>query len=200
MSQKPEIRSLNIETVLVSGLRFLVSALAVVATSACGFHPLYGEINGGPGAQARFETVYVPPIDLENYGYNVGYNVRNDLLDVMHAKSRVEGALYDLQIVLADRNEGIGIQNETIGNVKEVEITRYNYTLTASYQLVDRKTRQVLTKGTASSLSAYDVVTSPYATQVAQQDAEARTAQDIARQLQLRLAVYFAQHPVAAAK
>ena len=193
MIQKSEIgnRKSEPQNLLISGFRFLISALVVSTTGACGFHPLYGEINGHPGAQAAFYTVYVPPIELES----VGYDLRNDLLDGLQAKSRPEGALYDLQLSLAEHNEGIGIQNETIGVVKEVEITRYNYTLTASYQLVDRKTHQVLTKGTTSSLSAYDVVASPYSTLVAQHDAQARTAQDIARQLQLRLAVYFSQNP-----
>ena len=169
--------------------------LLPAATSACGFHPLYGEMDGRPGAQAVFAAVYVPPIELEN----AGYEVRNDLLDLLHATSQPQGALYDLQVNLADHSEGVGIQSETIGNVKEVEITRYNYTLSAAYSVVDRKTRQVVTKGTANSLSAYDVVASPYATLVAQQDAQARTAQDIARQIQMRLAVFFAQ-PAAASK
>ena len=64
----------------------------------------------------------------------------------------------------------------------------------AEYQLVDRKTRKLLTKGTESSLSAYNVVASPYATLMAEQTAQANTAQDIAQHLRIRLGVYFVQH------
>jgi LPS-assembly lipoprotein len=185
--QKPESRG-----ILTSGFRLLAAALAVIATSACGFHPLYGEIGGKPGSQARFANVYVPPIQLET----AGYELRNDLLDLMQAKDTPQGALYDLKVELRDRNQAIAIQNETAPNgVKEVELTRFNYTLIADYQLIDRKTQKVLTRGTESSLSSYDVVPSPYSTLVAQKDAQTKTADDIAHQLQLRLAVYFVQNP-----
>jgi LPS-assembly lipoprotein len=172
--------------------RFALVAVccAALTLSACGFRPLYGKIGNGPGAQAVFSSVYVAPIELEN----AGYELRNDLLDEFRGKAEPAGALYDLRIVARDRNAAIAIQNEQVGNLKEVEITRYNYTLTANYELVDRKTQKVLTKGIESSLSAYDVVANPYATQVAKEDAQARTAQDIAQQLRIRIAVYLAQH------
>jgi len=170
------------------GVRLLLlpAALALVG---CGFHPLYGEMNGKPGAASNFPLVYVPPIELEN----AGYELRNDLLDLTQAKSQPAGALYDFRIIARDRNQDIAVQNTQVGPVKEVEITRYNYTLIVNYQLVDRKTQKVLAKGSESSLSAYDVVNNPYATLSAQQDAQARTAQDIAEKLRLRLALYFAQ-------
>lgn len=176
------------------GAPSVLPSIAVALTLVgCGFHPLYGEINGAPGAQAMFNTVYVPPIDLENGANNVGYEVRNYLLDLMQAKSRTEGALYDLKINLRDRNQPIAIQNQTVGALKEVQITRYNYTLIADYQLIERKNQKVLTKGTESSLSAYDVVASPYATLAAQTSAQANTAQEIAQELRLRLGIFFAQ-------
>ena len=164
-------------------------ACAAIFLAACGFHPLYGQVSGRPGVAANFSTVYIPPIELES----AGYELRNDLLDGMQAKSRPEGALYDLKINLRDRNQPIAIQNQTVGALKEVEITRYNYTLIADYQLVERKTQKVLTRGTESSLSAYDVVASPYATVVAQKAAQANTAQDIAQDLRLRLGIFFTQ-------
>lgn len=162
---------------------------AAVVLTACSFRPLYGEINGKPGARAIFNTVYVPPIELER----AGYELRNNLLDALQARTNPQGASYDLNVVLTDRQEPIAIQNETVQGVKEVEITRYNYTLIAAYSLIDRKTQKLLARGSATSLSAYDVVASPYATLVAKQDGQAKAAQDIARQIQTRLAVYFAQ-------
>jgi LPS-assembly lipoprotein len=170
----------------------VLTGVAALAVAGCGFRPLYGEIGNQPGSQARFASVYVPPIELED----AGYQLRNDLLDILQAKGTPQDALYDLKVDLRDRNQAIAIQNETVNTIKEVEITRYNYTLIADYQLIDRKTQKVVTKGMESSLSAYDVVPSPYATLVAQQDAQAKTALDIAHQLQLRLAIFFAQSPL----
>jgi LPS-assembly lipoprotein len=167
----------------------ILFAGAAAVLAGCGFHPLYGHMDNGPGVAANFSTVYIPPIELEG----AGYELRNDLLDGMQSKSLPQGALYDLRINLRDRNQPIAIQNQTVGALKEVEITRYNYTLIADYQLIERKTQKVLTKGTESSLSAYDVVASPYATEAAQKAAQANTAQDIAQELRLRLGIFFAQ-------
>lgn len=205
MNQKPEIRIQKSESrsILISGFRLLISALVVTTASACGFRPLYGTMGSNPGAQVMFSSIYVPPIELET----AGYELRNDLADLMQAKVRPDaGTRYELQVTLTDRRQPIAIQNvevplnpqttcSTAGVkcLKEVDITRYNYTLTAKYQLVDRKTQKVLTNGTESSLSAYDVMASPYATLVAQQDVQARTAQDIAEHLRIRLGIYFAQ-------
>lgn len=185
------------------GASFWVCCGCALLLAGCGLRPLYGELGGEPGAQARFAFVYIPPIDFEG----AGYELRNDLLDVMQAKDRPQGALYDLHVNLRDSNQPIAIQSETVNTVKEVEITRYNYTLIADYELVDRKTQKIVSKGRETSISAYDVVPSsyktagaPYATLVAQKDAQAHTADDIAHLLQLRLAVFFVQNANAAAK
>jgi LPS-assembly lipoprotein len=48
-----------------------------------------------------------------------------------------------------------------------------------------------VTKGTESTVSGYDVVASPYATLVAQQDAQKLGARDIADRIRIDLGVYF---------
>jgi LPS-assembly lipoprotein len=172
-------------------IAFAAFGAAALLLAACGFHPLYGTMSNGKSAGTTFAAIYVPPIELER----AGYELRNDLLDDLQARSTPAGADYDLTIALRDRNQSIAITNNQVGNLKEVEITRWNYTLIANYELVDRKTRKVLSKGQVTSLSGYDVVQSPYATEVALRNAQASTAEDVSQQLRLRLAVYFNQHP-----
>src|SRR5256885_11742693 len=94
-NEKPSPR-----TILFSGLRFLISALVVSTSGACGFHPLYGKLGNGPGVQAVFSSVYVAPIELER----AGYELRNDLIDALQAKAEPAGALYDLRITARDRS------------------------------------------------------------------------------------------------
>jgi LPS-assembly lipoprotein len=72
----------------------------------------------------------------------------------------------------------------------DATISRYNDTLTVSYTLSDAKGAEV-THGTQSSLSAYNVVASPYSTLSAQQDADMRAAQDIAERIRIDLAAFF---------
>ena len=75
----------------------------------------------------------------------------------------------------------------------DATITRYNNTLEARYTLSDAR-GNVLTTGSQTELSAYNVVVSPYATLVAEQDASKRAAQDMAERIHLDLGVWFRQH------
>ncbi|MBI3676345.1 MAG: hypothetical protein HY243_06975 [Proteobacteria bacterium] len=165
----------------------LLAGLAL-ALSACGFRPLYGRFGADPGAQQIFASVYVEPIDLER----VGYDLRNSMIDLLEARATPESATYRLQIALQEKREGAALQNQVVGGLNETTITRYNYTLTANYTLTDAK-GTLVTKGVESTLSAYDVVSSPYATLIAQQDAQKRAADDIAYRLRTDLGVFFAQ-------
>ena len=63
----------------------------------------------------------------------------------------------------------------------------------AHYTLSDAQ-GNVLTTGSQSELSAYNVVTSPYATLAAEQDSSKRAAQDVAERIHLDLGVWFRQH------
>ena len=49
-------------------------------------------------------------------------------------------------------------------------------------------------KGTETTVSGYDVVASPYATLVAQQDAQKFGAREIADRIRIDLGVYFAKN------
>jgi LPS-assembly lipoprotein len=169
-------------------IRLVLAASLGLALSACGFRPLYGRLGADPGAQQIFASVYVEPIDLER----VGYELRNSMIDILEARATPQAATYRLQIVLQERQDGAAVQNQVVSGLNETTITRYNYTLIANYALTDAK-GAVVTKGVESTLSAYNVVSSPYATLIAQQDAQKRAADDIAYRLRTDLGVFFAQ-------
>jgi LPS-assembly lipoprotein len=156
--------------------------------SACGFRPLYGQFGANPGAQAIFASIYVEPIEAEG----VGYELRSSLMDLLESSGNAGGARYRLQVDLKESHVGSNIQNEVVGGLQETTTTRYNYTLTAKYQLTDAK-GTVVTKGEESTLTSYNVVNSAYATLAARQDARKRAADDVADHLRMALGVYFAQ-------
>jgi LPS-assembly lipoprotein len=157
-------------------LRFTVFSLALIL-AACGFHPLYGRGGASPALMA---SIYVDPIPERT-----GYELRNSLMDLFD--SGASGSKrYRLKIKLSEDRRGIALQNDAT-------ITRYNYLLDADYQLVD-STGAVVTSGHQSTLTAYNVVASPYATLAARQDAQKRAAQDLSQRIQLDLGVWFARH------
>jgi LPS-assembly lipoprotein len=161
----------------LAGLMF-----AALALSGCGFHPLYGRIGEDPQAQQIFASIYVDPVEEER----IGYDLRNDLMDLLRASNRQQGTAYRLHIDVTETREGVALQNDAT-------ITRYDILFTAKYELTDAKLTSVL-KGTESTLESFDVAQSPYSSQTGQEAAEKRAAQDIAEHIRIDLGVHFA-HP-----
>jgi LPS-assembly lipoprotein len=154
--------------------------------AGCGFHPLYATPHGS--MRQDLGAIYVEPVPDR-----LGYELRNSLIDVLDARANSAGAVYRLRLTLAEKSDAIGVQSQTVGTITQTAITRYNDRLTVNYELVDAKTNKTITRGTESGLSAYNVLSSPYATLVAQQDASRRAADDIADRIRIDLAVFFAQ-------
>ncbi|MBV8977622.1 MAG: hypothetical protein JO261_06330 [Alphaproteobacteria bacterium] len=154
--------------------------LLAVPLGGCGFHPLYGDSGATAATADKLARIYVEPIPAK-----LGYELRNTLIDLFDSSGELAHASYRLRVVLNTKSQGVAIQNDAA-------ITRYNDTLSVGYELVDRK-GTLITKGVESGISAYNVVASPYATLVAQEDADKHAAQDIAYRIRTDLAVYFAQ-------
>ncbi len=74
----------------------------------------------------------------------------------------------------------------------DATITRYNDTLKATYVLLDGAGTQVY-QGSLQGLSSYNVATSPFATNIAQQDSDLRAADDLAERIRLDVGVFFSR-------
>ncbi len=86
--------------------------------------------------------------------------------------------------MLSEETEGFGIRSDE-------SVTRVNYRLEAFYRLTSATDGRLLTEGTARSNMAYDVVTSDFANFSAEQDAQQRTADQIATIIVNRLGLFF---------
>ncbi|MGD0191554.1 MAG: LPS assembly lipoprotein LptE [Rhizomicrobium sp.] len=157
-----------------------MAILLAVALSDCGFHPLYGEIGSKPGGQQVFGTIYVDTIPTER----IGYELRNNLINMMHGSVKQDGAIYRLTVTTTQGNEGIAVE-------PNASITRYNFNLVAHYELSNIHNGKVVQSGSEATLAEYDVVSSPYSTLVAQRAAEEHATEDIANRIRIALAVYF---------
>lgn len=154
--------------------QYLALTALLPLLAGCGFHPLYGDSRLEP----QLASIYVEPVAERD-----GYELRNQLINLLGSNGQAGGKAYRLHLVLAESNQGVALQNNAT-------ITRYNDTLTVNYTLSDAKGAEV-THGTQTSLSAYNVVASPYSTLSAQQDADVRAAQDIAERIRIDLASFF---------
>jgi LPS-assembly lipoprotein len=154
-----------------------LAALALcLVLAACGFHPMYSR-----ALVPEMSSVYVEPITERD-----GYEMRTELIDLLQSDGYETGKAYRLKISLGEDPQGIALQNDAT-------ITRYNNTLTVHYTLYNAA-GDVMTSGIEKEMSAYNVVQSPYATEVAALDSSKRAAQSIAERIHLDLGIWFRQH------
>jgi LPS-assembly lipoprotein len=149
--------------------------LAGLALSACGLRPLYGGPNGAV-------TRTLAGIEVAQIEGEAGWLVANALRDRLSATGGGAPA-YRLEIALDDDIVGLGIRRDDT-------VTRERRTLRARYQLIDLANGGVLIDATAGSDAGIDVVSSEYATVVAEKTALERLSGQIADQIVGRVALY----------
>ena len=156
--------------------------LAAPLLAGCGFHPLYASNTTSGGPVGVFSNVYVDPIPER-----IGYELRNSLLDLMNSDVSIESASYHLRLTVREVREPLGFKGDA-------SVTRYNYRLSAHYELLARPDETLVKKGDVRAISAYNVAQSPYATVAGQKGAEDRAAESVAERIRTELAVFF-QNP-----
>ena len=153
----------------------------LLTVASCGFRPLYGAGLNGPAIVDELGMVRIAELDDR-----LGQTVRNELLDLVTPLGQPSDARYVLQIDLFEEKEGLAIE-------RDATITRFNLTLTASYDLLDARTRVRLNSGSVRATAAYNVLRAEFANVIAERDAEARTARVVAEELKTRLSIYFSR-------
>ena len=133
---------------------------------------------GGGKVGPELASIYVEPLAERD-----GYELRNQLIDLLGSDGRQAGKTYTLKLTLNELSNGVALQNDAT-------ITRYNDTLTASYVLTDAQGKQV-TSGSQTSLAAYNVSNAPYSTLAVQQDSDRRAADDLADRIRMDLGAFF---------
>jgi LPS-assembly lipoprotein len=154
---------------------FAVLTAASVALSGCGFTPLYAQ-QGVVSNLAAIEVVAPEG--------RTGFLIRQSLDDAF-AKNRGGPAAYRMNLSLAEARYPRGIRIDNVA-------TRYEYVLTANYQLSSLPSGAFAKRGVVRVELTYDSADQPYASISAQQDAQQRAAEEAARRIQLELAVWLA--------
>ena len=155
-------------------IRLTGLAVAMLALSGCGLHPLYS--GGGSGTvAATLSQVEVAPIEGR-----AGWLMTNALRDRLHTDAKPR---YRLEMKLDDQIAGLGVRRDN-------SVTRERRSLRARYQLVDLANGSVLLDDAAGSDAGIDVVRSEYATIAAENTALERLSGIVADQIVARIATY----------
>jgi LPS-assembly lipoprotein len=159
--------------------RTALLALALAVTSAglggCGFTPLYAQTG---------VTQNLAAIDVVAPEGRTGFLIRQHLDDAF-GKNRAAPAAYQMHLALGEARYPRGVRVDAVA-------TRYEYVLTAHYVLTHLPSGAPAKQGTVKVELTYDSADQPYASIMAQQDAQDRAAEEAARRIQQELAVWLA--------
>ena len=155
--------------------------LSVVVLEACGFRPLYDSYREGD-SPAELAAIQIEPI-----ADRIGQQLHNHLLDVLTPRGRPFDPDFVLRVRLKESIERLAVNKSALA-------TRANFRLAADYRLLRKRDKSLVLNGTAIVVSSYNILTSDFATLMAEKDAKTRAVLEIGNDIQTRLAIHFVQH------
>ena len=173
--------------------RIVVRLLAVVAfaalTAGC-FQPMYAEhTDGTPGLREKLMGVEIPPVEKNNASREarVQVEIRNALAFKLYGNATGMPPTHRLVIRFGSSRSSLMVSTDTGLPTSE------NYGIDAQYNLIEIATNKSVMTGTTFSRVSYDMPGSyqRFARSRAYRDAEDRAAQEIADNIQTRLASFF---------
>jgi len=168
----------------------LALAVMLAAPVAGCFHPMYADRgDGSPALRDKLAAIEVPPLAIPNGSRNarLGVELRNALMFKLYGSATGAPPLYTLTISLTTTKSSLIVDPNT--QLPSIE----NYGIDASFQLKDIATGKTVMNGNTFSRVEYDIPgqTQRFARTRAGRDAEDRAVQEIAENINTRLASFF---------
>jgi LPS-assembly lipoprotein len=174
--------------------RIAVRLLAVAAlaglTAGC-FQPMYAErADGAPGLREKLMGVELPPVEGKanaSRDARIGVEIRNALAFKLYGQATGMPPTHKLVLRFTTSRSSLILDPNTALPSSE------NYGIDAQYNLVELATNKSVMTGSTFSRVSYDIPgqLQRFARSRAFRDAEDRAAQEIAENIQTRLASYF---------
>jgi LPS-assembly lipoprotein len=168
----------------------LVAVVALAALTAGCFKPMYAEhTDGTPDLREKLMGVEVPPVDKANASREarVGVEIRNALAFKLYGTATGMAPTHRLVLKFTSGRSSLMVDTNTGLPTSE------NYNLDAQFSLVEIASNKSVMSGTTFSRVSYDIPGSyqRFARARALRDAEDRAAQEVADNIQTRLAAFF---------
>src|SRR3954471_4160880 len=168
----------------------LVAVAALAALTAGCFQPMYAEHSDGtPALRDKLMGVELPPVDKPNASREarLGVEIRNALAFKLYGSATGMPPTHRLVLRFSTSRSSLMVDPNTALPSSE------NYSLDAQYNLVEIVSNKSVMTGTTFSRVSYDIPgqLQRFARSRAVRDAEDRAAQEIAENIQTRLASFF---------
>lgn len=154
-----------------------LSLLALLLLSACGFQPLYG-------AGARPAQQQLASVAIDNIENRTGQQLRLLLSDRFYSAAPATAPRYRLSVKFTTAKEELGIRRDDVA-------TRARLALVGSFTLTPLNGGEAFS-GAERSFVSYNILTDPYATSAAEQNATERGLTQLADAITSRIALYLA--------
>ncbi|MDA0238480.1 MAG: LPS assembly lipoprotein LptE [Proteobacteria bacterium] len=152
--------------------------LGVLFLAGCGFQPIYGR-DGDVDIQKELTEISVLPIKDR-----AGQQLHNHLLDSLNPFGRPKSPKYRLSIQLTETRQELAVQKTELA-------TRVNLSFNAQFQLsAATGVGSSLFSGRSRIVASYNILSSDYATIVAEQDARSRAIRELSADITNRLAAF----------
>jgi LPS-assembly lipoprotein len=162
--------------------RCFLLAAATLPLAACNLRPLHG---GPAGAELNRELASVEVVRLDG---RLGQTLRNYLIDELNPAGVGTPPVYTLEVALDRAQNALAIQLDDVA-------TRYDLSLAATFELKRKADGKTVYRSAVRRVSSYNVRDEPFATLVAERDAERRAAREVGRQIRTQLSLYLAKAP-----
>jgi LPS-assembly lipoprotein len=170
--------------------RFVAVAALAALTAGC-FQPLYAEhtADGTPGLREKLLGVEVPPLDKPNASREarIGVEIRNALAFKLYGNASGLPPTHRLVLRFITNRSTLLVDPNTALPSSE------NYGIDAQYNLIEIASNKSVMTGSTFARVSYDIPGQQqrFARSRAFRDAEDRAAQEIAENIQTRLASFF---------
>lgn len=160
----------------------LLAILSLLILAACGFSPMYG--SGATGSDGLSAAQGLDQIDIALIPDESGVYVRNILIDQFYQNGYPSSPRFSLIVA------PIAEQRAFLDVTADSESTRRQISVSTSFQLVDLGSSKTVLQRSASAISSYNVLGSQFTTRVSENDAREAALADLARQIELQVALY----------
>lgn len=167
-------------TRLTRGLPLI--ALAALL-QACQFQPLYSSDSGTiAGSNLALSSVSVAEVDTR-----VEQQVRNHLIFLVSGGASPVNPTHEVRVRVASNSRVLAAKVKS-GQSSQIGNTAGNVELTASYEIYDFASKEIVHRGSRFASASYDRTSQSFASARAERDAENRAAREVAEQLRFAIA------------
>lgn len=162
----------------------ILTAFICLIICSCGFKPLYKTTAYNDLSEQTSEIAITP---VKNFDGARGIDLRNNLLNKLTPNGKPSNPKYYLNISLSQPN----ITDYTIKN--DGIASSYLIRMTADYNLVNAKTKDIVLKKSANSELSYNILKDQFSTEMLKNNAIKLAINDIAEQIYFSIIIYFTE-------